>query len=138
MKCACKHINSLNVAYNCLYPLEVEQNFFFSNILIWFSRSKSCTYSITSTLWKLYTILKRIITYIYNALNDALSTYRIHDNLQTLFSKYIHVQSIHSCNHSHTHTHTHTEENSLRWEKWLLKLARTEILWKKRRVFSFI
>ena len=60
-----------------------------------------------------------IKTYIYNVLSDALSSYRIHNNLQTLFSKYIHIQSKQSCNHSHTHTrthartHAHTQENSL-------------------------
>ena len=32
-----------------------------------------------------------IITYIYNALNDALSAYRIHNKLKTILSKYIHI-----------------------------------------------
>ena len=34
------------------------------------------------------TIIIIISTYIYNALNDALSAYRIHNNLKTIFSKY--------------------------------------------------
>ena len=33
-----------------------------------------------------------IITYIYNALNDALSAYKIHNKLKTTLSKYIHIQ----------------------------------------------
>ena len=34
-----------------------------------------------------------IITYIYNALNDALSASRIHNKLKTILSKYIHIQN---------------------------------------------
>ena len=34
-----------------------------------------------------------IITYIYNTLNDALSAYRIHNNLKTILSKYLHIQN---------------------------------------------
>ena len=34
-----------------------------------------------------------IITYIYIALNDALSAYRIRNKLKTILSKYIHVQN---------------------------------------------
>ena len=34
-----------------------------------------------------------IITYIYNTLNDALSTSRIHNKLKTILSKYIHIQN---------------------------------------------
>ena len=34
-----------------------------------------------------------IMTCIYNALNDAVNAYRIHNNLKTLFSKYIRVQN---------------------------------------------
>ena len=34
-----------------------------------------------------------IITYIYNALNDSLSAYRIHNKLKTILSKYIHIQN---------------------------------------------
>ena len=34
-----------------------------------------------------------IITYIYNALNDALSASRIHNTLKTILSKYIHIQN---------------------------------------------
>ena len=34
-----------------------------------------------------------IITYIYNALNDALSASRIHNKLKTIPSKYIHIQN---------------------------------------------
>ena len=33
-----------------------------------------------------------IITYIYNRLNDTLSTSRIHNKLKTILSKYIHIQ----------------------------------------------
>ena len=32
-----------------------------------------------------------IVTYIYNALNDALSASRIHNKLKTILSKYIHI-----------------------------------------------
>ena len=32
-----------------------------------------------------------IITYIYNALNDALSASRIHNKLKTIPSKYVHI-----------------------------------------------
>ena len=38
-------------------------------------------------------IIKLIITYIYNALNDALSASRIHNKLKTILSKYIHIQN---------------------------------------------
>ena len=38
-------------------------------------------------------IIKLIITYIYNALNDALSASRIHSKLKTILSKYIHIQN---------------------------------------------
>ena len=34
-----------------------------------------------------------MIMYIYNALNDALSTSRIHNKLKTILSKYIHIQN---------------------------------------------
>ena len=34
-----------------------------------------------------------IITYIYNALNDALSASRIHNKLKTILSKYIYIQN---------------------------------------------
>ena len=34
-----------------------------------------------------------IITYIYNALSDALSAYRIHNKLKTILSKYIPIQN---------------------------------------------
>ena len=34
-----------------------------------------------------------IVTYIYNALNDSLSAYRIHNKLKTILSKYIHIQN---------------------------------------------
>ena len=34
-----------------------------------------------------------IITYIYNALNDALNANRIHNKLKTILSKYIHIQN---------------------------------------------
>ena len=34
-----------------------------------------------------------IITYIYNALNGALSASRIHNKLKTILSKYIHIQN---------------------------------------------
>ena len=34
-----------------------------------------------------------IITYIYNALNDALSASRIHNKLKIILSKYIHIQN---------------------------------------------
>ena len=34
-----------------------------------------------------------IITYIYNAFNDALSAYRIHNNPKTTLSKYIYAQN---------------------------------------------
>ena len=34
-----------------------------------------------------------IITYIYNALNDALSASRIRNMLKTILSKYIHIQN---------------------------------------------
>ena len=34
-----------------------------------------------------------IITYIYNALNDAVSASRIHSKLKTILSKYIHIQN---------------------------------------------
>ena len=34
-----------------------------------------------------------IITYIYNALNDALSASRIHNKLKTILSKYIHIRT---------------------------------------------
>ena len=34
-----------------------------------------------------------IITYIYNALNDALSASRIHNKLKTILSKYIHIRN---------------------------------------------
>ena len=45
----------------------------------------------TGTLIIMITII--IIIYIYNALSNALSAYRIRTNQQTLFSKYIHVQT---------------------------------------------
>ena len=32
-----------------------------------------------------------IIMYIYNVPNDALSAYRMHNNLKTMLSKYIHI-----------------------------------------------
>ena len=38
------------------------------------------------------TIIIILITYIYNALNDALSASRIHNKLKTILSKYIHIQ----------------------------------------------
>ena len=41
-------------------------------------------------------IIKLIITYIYNALNDALSASRIHNKLKTILSKYIHILNRHS------------------------------------------
>ena len=41
----------------------------------------------------LFNILIIIITYIYNALNDALSASRIHNKLKTILSKYIHIQN---------------------------------------------
>ena len=45
-----------------------------------------------------------IITYIYNALNDALSTYIIHNKLKTILSKYIHIQNRQSwCTYSPTY-----------------------------------
>ena len=34
-----------------------------------------------------------IITYSYNALNDALSASRLHNKLKTILSKYIHIQN---------------------------------------------
>ena len=34
-----------------------------------------------------------IITYIYNALNDALSASRIYNKLKTILSKYIHIEN---------------------------------------------
>ena len=34
-----------------------------------------------------------IKTYIYNALNDALSASRIQNKLKTILSKYIHIQN---------------------------------------------
>ena len=34
-----------------------------------------------------------IIRYIYNALNDALSAYRMHNQLKTILSKYRHIQN---------------------------------------------
>ena len=40
-----------------------------------------------------YDIIITIITYIYNALNDALSASRIHNKLKTILSKYIHIQN---------------------------------------------
>ena len=39
----------------------------------------------------LFYIIIIIITYIYNALNDALSASRIHNKLKTILSKYIHI-----------------------------------------------
>ena len=33
-----------------------------------------------------------IVTYIYNTLNDALSSSRIHNKLKMILSKYIHIQ----------------------------------------------
>ena len=42
--------------------------------------------------WSLF-IKIIIITYIYNALNDALSASRIHNKLKTILSKYIHIQN---------------------------------------------
>ena len=38
-------------------------------------------------------IITMIITYIYKALNDALSASRIHNKLKTILSKYIHIQN---------------------------------------------
>ena len=35
----------------------------------------------------------KIIMYIYNALNDVLRAYRIHNELKTILSKYIHIQN---------------------------------------------
>ena len=34
-----------------------------------------------------------VIMYIYNALSDTLSAYRIHSELKTILSKYIHIQN---------------------------------------------
>ena len=39
-------------------------------------------------------IIIMIITYIYNALYDALSASRIHNKLKTILSKYIHIQHV--------------------------------------------
>ena len=45
-------------------------------------------------LFKLLIIIVIIvITYIYNALNDALSAYRVQNKLKTILSKYIHIQN---------------------------------------------
>ena len=52
-----------------------------------------------------------IITYIYNALNDALSASRIHNKLKTILSKYIHIQNRQSILPTYNHK-THTESNS--------------------------
>ena len=38
-------------------------------------------------------IIMRITYIIYDALNDALSAYRIHNKLKTILSKYIHIQN---------------------------------------------
>ena len=42
---------------------------------------------------KIGIIIIIIITYIYNALNDALSASRIHSKLKTILSKYVHIQN---------------------------------------------
>ena len=47
----------------------------------------------TDIPWQSHIIIIIIITYIYNALNDALSTSRIHNKLKTILSKYIHIQN---------------------------------------------
>ena len=47
----------------------------------------------TSTIWKAINEIIIIITYIYNALNDALSASRIHNKLKTILSKYIHIHN---------------------------------------------
>ena len=41
--------------------------------------------------WHIIIII--IITYIYNALNDALSASKIHNKLKTILSKYIQIQN---------------------------------------------
>ena len=33
--------------------------------------------------------------YIYNVLNNAVSTYKIHNKLKTILSKYMHIQRYH-------------------------------------------
>ena len=56
-------------------------------------------------LFKLLIIIVIIvITYIYNALNDALSAYRVQNKLKTILSKYIHIQNRQSyCTYSPTY-----------------------------------
>ena len=42
--------------------------------------------------------------YIYNVLNNAVSTYKIHNKLKTILSKYIHIQNRQSyCTYSPTY-----------------------------------
>ena len=41
----------------------------------------------------LFLIIMIITTYIYNALNDALSASRLHNKLKTILSRYIHIQN---------------------------------------------
>ena len=53
-----------------------------------------------------------IITYIYHALNNALSAHIIHTNLNTIFCTHVEdstTKTIYIRHYMHTHTHTHTD-----------------------------